>query len=136
MFVATHSVKNIGTTTAKAILVEVNRPDKAAATQDQALDATKVAPTLYKMIKDTMNIRVLMATYKPGASSAMHAHPDNAIYVIEKSKAEFTEKDGTKHQMEMAKGMISVFPGGMHSVKNIGSTNTKVLIIEVNRPAQ
>ncbi len=131
----THSVKNIGTTTTKAILVEVNRPDKAG-TQDPALDAVKVAPTLYKMIQDTMNIRVLMATYKPGASSAMHAHPDNAIYVVEGGKAEFTEKDGTKHQNEMAKGMIAVLPGGTHSVKNIGNTTTKVLLVEVNRPVQ
>jgi quercetin dioxygenase-like cupin family protein len=131
----THSVKNIGTTTVKAILFEVNRGDKAG-TQDKALDATKVAPTLYKMIKDTMNIRVLMANYKPGASSAMHAHPDNAIYNIEDSKVEFTEKDGTKHQNDMTKGMILVSPGSMHSAKNIGKTNVKVLIVEVNRPAQ
>ncbi len=130
-----HSVKNIGTTTEKLILFEINRPDKAG-TQDAAMDAAKVAPALYKMIKDTMNIRALMATYKPGAFSAMHAHPDNAIYVVEGGKAEFTEKDGTKHQNEMPTGMTAVQPAGVHSVKNIGNTTTKVLLVEVNRAAQ
>jgi len=129
----THSVKNVGTTTLKAILVEVNRPNTKVE-QDQAMDPLKVAPALYKVVSDSLNIRVLMATYKPGASSALHSHPDNAIYVIGGSKAEFTMKDGTKQVMTMDKGMTSIFPGGVHSVKNIGNTTTKVLIVEVNRP--
>ncbi len=132
----THSVKNVGTTTTRSILVEVNRPNKAGVMQDASMDATKVASALYKVVADTMNIRVLMATYKPGASSAMHAHPDNAIYVIEGGNAEFTMKDGTKQTMNMEKGMSSITPAGMHSVKNTGKTTTKVLIVEVNRPQQ
>lgn len=131
-----HSVKNIGTTTTKSILVEVNRPNKPGAAQDPAMDATKVAPNHYKLVKDTMNIRVLMATYKPGTSSTLHAHPDNAIYIIEGGNSEFTMKDGSKQQMEMSKGMIAVMPAGQHAVKNIGKTETKVLIVEVNRPVQ
>ncbi|MEO6489204.1 MAG: cupin domain-containing protein [Ferruginibacter sp.] len=131
-----HSVKNIGTTTSRSILVEVNRPNKAGAGQDAAMDAMKVAPNLYKLVKDTMNIRVLIATYKPGASSALHAHPDNAIYIIEGGTSEFTMKDGSKQQMGMEKGMIAVMPAGNHAVKNTGKTETKVLIVEVNRPVQ
>ena len=118
----------------KAILIEVNRPNTAAAAQDATMDAVKVAPTLYKVMADSLNIRVLMATYKPGASSALHYHPDNAIYVIEGSKAEFTMQDGTKQQMTMDKGMIAIMPAGAHAVKNVGNTTTKVLIVEVNRP--
>lgn len=131
----THSVKNIGTTTTNAILVEVNRPNTAGTT-DAAMDAAKVARNLYKMIKDTMNIRVLIASYKPGASSAMHAHPDNAIYIIEGGNGEFTGKDGKKQTLEMSKGMAMVMPAQVHSVKNTGKGNLKVLIVEVNRPAQ
>ena len=127
-----HSVKNIGKTTAKVILVEVSRPNKAG-TLDPKLDPTKVAPTLYKTLKDTMNIRMVMASYKPGAASAMHYHPDNAVYVLSDSKAEFTAKDGTKQQMVMPKAMAIVQPGGEHSVKNVGKSDVKVLLVEVNR---
>jgi quercetin dioxygenase-like cupin family protein len=130
-----HSVKNIGNTTASAYLFEVNRPNTAGTT-DTSMDAVKVAPALYKLVKDTMNIRVLMATYKPGASSALHAHPDNAIYIIEGGNSEFTDKDGKKQAMEMPKGMVTVMPAGVHSVKNTGTKTTKVLIVEVNRPAK
>ena len=131
----THSVKNIGTTTLKAILVEVNRADKAGPAMDATMDAAKVSPANYKVVvPDSMNIRVLMATYKPGESSAMHSHPTQAVYVIEGSDAEFTDKDGTKHPMKMEKGASMIIPGtATHSSKNTGKTNMKALIVEVNR---
>ena len=132
----THSVKNVGTKPVKAILIEVSRPNNAAPAQDPAMDATKVAPTLYKTVADSLNIRVVMATYKPGASSAMHAHPDNAIYIVEGGKALMTSKDGTKMDNTFTKGTALVRPGESHSVKNTGSTTLKVLIVEVNRPVQ
>ena len=128
-----HTVKNTGKTTMKVILVEVNRP-KETISQDAAMDATKVAPALYKLKNDSLGIRVLEITYKPGQSSALHSHPDNALYVIEGGKMEFTEKDGTKMVGEFKKGVIMVRPGGVHSVKNIGNTTLKAILVEVNRP--
>jgi quercetin dioxygenase-like cupin family protein len=130
-----HSVKNTGKTTLKALLVEVNRPG-GTVSGDAAMDATKVAPDLYKMKKDTLGIRVLEVTYKPGQSSASHSHPDNAIYAISGGTAEFTEKDGTKHTNELKTGMGTVFLAGTHSVKNTGKTTLKVLMVEVSRAAK
>ncbi len=77
-----------------------------------------------------------MATYKPGASSKLHAHPDNAIYAIEGGKAVMTLKDGTKLDNTLATGTILITPAGAHAVKNIDKTALKVLIVEVNRPVQ
>jgi len=130
-----HSVKNTGKTTIKVWLVEVNRP-MGTVSSDPAMDATKVASNLYKLKMDTLGIRIVEATYKPGQSSALHAHPDNAIYVISGGASAFTEKDGTKQTHELKTGMSMIAPGGTHSVKNIGKTTTKVLIVEVNRPAK
>jgi len=127
-----HSVKNTGKTTVKVLLVEVNRP-KETTSQDAAMDATKVSPDLYKLKKDTLGLRVIEATYKPGQSSAMHAHPDNAIYAVSGGTAEFTEKDGTKRTLELKTGMSIIAPGGVHSVKNTGKSTLKVILVEVNR---
>ncbi|MEP7165835.1 MAG: cupin domain-containing protein [Ferruginibacter sp.] len=131
-----HAVKNVGTTTLKAILVEVNRPNMAGPAMDAAMDATKVSPAQYKVaVADSMGIRVLMTTYKPGESSGMHSHPTQAVYVIEGSDAEFTDKDGTKHPMKMEKGSTMIIPGmTSHATKNTGKTTMKALIVEVNRP--
>jgi len=130
-----HSVKNTGKTPIKVLLVEVNRP-MGTASLDTAMDATKVAPNLYKSIGDTLGIRMVVASYKPGQSSALHAHPDLAAYVINGGTVEFTEKDGTKHTNEFKTGMSMIIPGGAHSAKNTGKTAIKILIVEVNRPAK
>ena len=130
-----HSVKNIGNTTLKAILVEVTRPNQAG-TADAALDATKVASKFYKTVQDSLNIRIVMVDYKPGTSSVLHSHTDLAMYALETSKAEFTAKDGTKQVMTLDKGTSAIIPADTHSVKNVGNTNAKVVLIEVNRPKQ
>lgn len=127
-----HSVKNTGKTSIKVILVEVNRPTQTTS-PDAATDASKVAPALYKLKKDTLGIRVLEINYKPGQSSAVHSHGDQAVYVIEAGKGEFTGKDGTKNVIEFKKGMTMVAPGETHSVKNIGTTTLKAILVEVNR---
>lgn len=129
----THSVKNTGKTTLKAILVEVNR-SKDAVSPDAAMDATKVASDLYKVKGDTLGIRMVEATYKPGQSSAMHSHPDNVIYVINGGAAEFTLKDGKKVTSELKTGATAIRPAEAHSVKNTGKTTIKVLLFEVYRP--
>lgn len=128
-----HSVKNTGKTTLKVILVEVRRPAQTTS-QDAATDATKVAGAMYKVKKDTLGIRVMEINYKPGQSSAMHSHAgDQALYVIEGGKGEFTGKDGTKNVLEFKKGMAMVVPGDTHSVKNTGTTTLKGILVEVNR---
>lgn len=127
-----HSVKNTGKTTLKVILFEVNRQGQIT-TQDAATDATKVAAGLYKLKNDTLGIRVLEINYKPGQSSAMHSHGNQALYVTEAGKGEFTGKDGKKVVIELKKGMTMVAPGDTHTVKNIGNTTMKAILVEVNR---
>jgi quercetin dioxygenase-like cupin family protein len=127
-----HSAKNTGKTPIKVILFEVTRSG-AISSPDAAMDATKVAPKLYKTVADTMGIRVLTINYKPGDQSAMHSHPDAGLYVIESSKSEFTNKDGSKQVMELPKGMAAISPAGVHSVKNVGKSPTKAILVEVFR---
>jgi quercetin dioxygenase-like cupin family protein len=101
---------------------------------DTAIDVVQVAPKLYKVLSDTMGIRVMIATYKPRDSSVLHSHPDYAIYVISFGRAEFTGKDGQKNVDDMKFGMTEIKPGEFHGVKNTGKTIMKVLLVEVNRP--
>ena len=130
-----HSVKNTGKTTTKVIVVEVNRPMGTMA-QDAATDATKVAPNLYKLKNDSLGLRVIEVSYKPGQSSAMHAHPDAALYVIQGGTTEFTTKDGSKQTLALKAGTTMVMPAGVHSVRNVGTTTTKSILVEVNRPGK
>jgi len=130
-----HAVKNVGKTTLRAILFEINRPGNVGPAIDATMDAVKVSPANYKIVvPDSTGIRVLMATYKAGESSGKHSHADQAIYVIEGSETEFTDKDGGKHPMAMVKGDARIIPGvTTHSAKNTGKGTMKVLIVEVNK---
>jgi quercetin dioxygenase-like cupin family protein len=127
-----HAAKNTGTNPIKVILVEVNRSGPVG-TNDPATDATKVSPELYKVSKDTMGIRVIEVNYKPGASSKLHWHPDAALYVIDPGTGEFTGKDGSKRVLDLKKGMAMITPSDTHSVKNIGKTTMRAILVEVNR---
>lgn len=132
----THSVKNIGSSTTKGVLIEVNRPNTAGASIAAEMDPMKVSADMHKLVKDTMNIRAMIFTAKPGQSTPKHSHPDHAIYVIEGGKAEFTEQDGTKQVRELQKGMSRINPATTHGFKNIGNNTIKVLVVEANRAAQ
>ena len=127
-----HSVKNNGKTNIHVILVEVNRTG-AITPPDPKMDATKVAKGLYKSVADTLGIRVLEINYKPGQQSAMHTHSDAAFYAIDDGTAEFTGSDGKKQVMQLKKGMAMITPAVTHSVKNVGKTTMKGILVEVNR---
>jgi quercetin dioxygenase-like cupin family protein len=127
-----HAAKNSGKTPIKVILTEVTR-NGGMTSPDATLDATKVASKLYKAVADTLGIRIVEVDYKPGESSAMHSHPDLALYVVEAGKAEFTRKDGSKQVMDLTKGMAAIVPADAHAAKNVGKTRFKGILVEVNR---
>jgi quercetin dioxygenase-like cupin family protein len=101
---------------------------------DNARGVTVISPKLYQQLADTLNIRMIEGTYKPGDSSIMHAHPDFALYVLEGSMVELTGTDGSKQNVEFKKGMAVVMPAATHSAKNIGKSTLKLIVVEVNRP--
>jgi hypothetical protein len=99
-----------------------------------AQDVYKVAPTLYKVLSDTLGIRMLEATYKPGDMSALHLHPDFALYVLEGGRVEVTGKDGNKQVVDFKTGMGVVLPTDTHTAKNVGTTTVRLVVVEVARP--
>jgi quercetin dioxygenase-like cupin family protein len=86
------------------------------------------------VLTDSAGIRILEATYNPGDSSALHSHPDNAVYTISGGKATFYGKDGSKAENEMKSGTSLIRGAEVHSVKNTGKTPLKVMLVEVSRP--
>jgi quercetin dioxygenase-like cupin family protein len=101
---------------------------------DQSRSVTVISPVLYKQLADTLNIRMISGTYKPGDSSIMHAHPDFAMYVLEGGAVELTAEDGSKQNIEFKKDMSVIMPANTHSAKNIGKSTLKLVVVEVNRP--
>lgn len=127
-----HSARNTGNTTIKAILVEVSRSMQPSP-QDTAMDAVRVAPNRYKLKNDSLGLRIIEISYKPGDSSALHAHPEAALYVIQGGTSEFTMQDGSKQTLNLPSRTALVMPAGTHRVKNVGKTTTRSILVETNR---
>ena len=104
-------------------------------TRDPATDPVKVAPGIYHVLADTMDIRISEVTVKPGESVPMHSHPDHSIYVVEGGPVEFEAKDGTKTTSELKSGMGIVMPAETHAGKNIGTTTLRLVVTEAFRAA-
>ena len=103
---------------------------------DTSRSITKISPNLYKTVADTLNIRVIEGTYRPGDSSIMHGHPDFAMYVIKGSTVELTLSDGAKQNLDFKDGMSVIIPATTHSAKNIGKNTLKIIVVEVDRPRE
>ena len=125
--------KNIGNTTVKGILFHILRSNVTDKVYDSTKDAANVEPSIYQVLGDTNNIRVIMATYQSGQTSKIHGHPDYISYVLNGGKTEIIEKDGSKKDGELIAGTSGVFEGSEHVFKNIDTVAWKVLMIEVNR---
>jgi quercetin dioxygenase-like cupin family protein len=67
-------------------------------------DAVSVAPHIYKVLFENDKVRLLDVRMKPGETSAMHSHPDYAIYPLADAKATFTDPDGNAMEVELKAG--------------------------------
>jgi quercetin dioxygenase-like cupin family protein len=101
-----------------------------------AQDVNKIAPNMYKVLSDTLGIKIMEATYLPGESTSMHLHPDFALYVLSGGTVELTNTKGEKQVVPFTTGMGIVLPGESHTAKNIGETTLKLIVVEVKRPRQ
>ncbi len=100
-----------------------------------AQDPVKVSPTVYKILLDNERVRVLDVTVKPGEMTAMHSHPDYSIYVIEGGMVRFFSSPAdTGVVVELKTGAVSWANAEVHSGKNVGTTNLRVLVTELKEP--
>lgn len=126
--------KNIGNTTIKMLVADVYGPRGNGASSMPGYDASLDPATFSKVLKDTLNIKIIETSSKPGQSVPLHAHPDHAIYVLQGGKLAFTPKGEATQEVELITG--TGWMGGpiIDSAKNIGKTTIKTLEIDFYRP--
>lgn len=101
------------------------------ATGALAQDPAQVGPTIYKQLLDNPRVRVLEATFKPGAKIAMHAHPDHAGYVLAGGTLRVTDAAGKADVYTLKKGQTVWLPAQTHAAVNPGTSTVRVLVIEL-----
>ncbi len=99
-----------------------------------AQDPVKVAPNNYKVLLENDRVRVLEAHLKPGEKVAMHSHPPHVLYFISGGKGKFTSPDGKVAEREFPTGGTAWSEADTHSPENVGTTDIRVLVMEMKEP--
>ena len=93
-------------------------------------DAAQVAPDVYKVVFENARVRVLDVHMRPGAKSAMHAHPDYVVYMMGPAKVKFTAGDGTSAEAEFPAGAVWR-DAEEHAVENISGADLRAVFVEL-----
>lgn len=96
-----------------------------------AQDMVKVAPTHTKVLLDNDQVRVIEVSLKPGDKLPMHSHPANVVYFVTGGKTKTTVADGKVTETAHKAGEAIWSEPVTHSNENIGSSETKALVVEM-----
>lgn len=94
-------------------------------------DAIEAAPHVYRVLLENDRVRVLEVRIAPGASSAMHGHPDYLVYNLEIGDMAFTSADGEKHRMSLKAGDTIWRDAEAHSAENVGTNDIVAVMVEL-----
>jgi oxalate decarboxylase/phosphoglucose isomerase-like protein (cupin superfamily) len=100
----------------------------------RAQDPLQTAPGAFKEKLNNAEVRVTEYTSTPGQKDAMHSHPAMMIYVVAGGKMKSTAADGTSKVMEFATGDVRWMPPMTHTSENVGTTEIRILLVEVKHP--
>ena len=99
-----------------------------------AQDMAKTAPKNVKVLLDNDQVRVLETWLAPGGKTGMHSHPKNIVYFVTGAKIKQTLPDGSTKELDGKPGEVRWSEAVTHDSENVGTTRTKVLVIELKEP--
>lgn len=101
------------------------------ATGAQAQDAAQTDGDKYKVVLDNTHVRVLEYTDQPGQKTHPHRHPPFVVYALAPFRRTLTLGDGRVLSREFKVGDAMYSDGETHIGENVGSTPTRVLLVEL-----
>ncbi|MGY3534355.1 MULTISPECIES: cupin domain-containing protein [Bradyrhizobium] len=103
----------------------------SAAGQD-APPSYQADPTVYKVIFEDQNFRVITATWKKGATDKPHSHPNPfVVYALEDCTVRVHNPDGTARELKNKAGVASAGPlTSSHTAENVGESDCRALLVE------
>ena len=102
-------------------------------TSVRAQDMVKVAPKNCTVVLDNDHVRVVRVVIKPGEKLAMHSHGASFVYALSSGKTKYTFPDGKTEERETKAGTAVWSDSVTHSAENIGTTETRALVVELKK---
>jgi hypothetical protein len=98
---------------------------------DDPLDSLKVCKDTQKLIFENQFVRVIDDIIPPGVTEPRHRHRHGvAVYLSDYTTEQVTD-DGKKTQSQRKNGMVQWAEPTIHTVKNLGATNSHAIRIEL-----
>ena len=95
-----------------------------------AQQATTVDPRHYTVAFEDDVVRVVSVDYPPGERSVMHEHPPNVTIFLSDGHFQLTFADGETSEPRIDAGSVGWGAGTIHELRNIGTANARVMIVE------
>jgi hypothetical protein len=88
---------------------------------------------IYKVVAENDSLRVIEATWKPGQRDAMHSHPAIGFYFLSACASMRAHlADGTTRDWSATPGRAGANnPVKLHAIENIGTTDCKLVFVEM-----
>ncbi len=96
-------------------------------------DPLQVAGNVYKLVMENDRVRVMKATFQPGAKAVMHEHPDHVIYMLQGGKAKLTNAEGKTDVLDLKTGDAVFLKAQAHEAQNIGQAPRDILVVELKK---
>ena len=102
------------------------------AAQAQSAEPTyKGDPSVYKIIFEDANFRVVESVRKPGVHDKAHSHPASVRYSVNGCKTKLHMPDATTREFVSEAGKAYAVPEiSSHSAENIGTDDCKEIFVE------
>ena len=83
-----------------------------------------------KVVLENDRVRVTEVRTKPGEKMPMHSHPSYLIYSVTPGRYQFTTPDGRTEIVEYDEGQTAWREPETHEVENIGTNETRTLVVD------
>jgi beta-alanine degradation protein BauB len=96
-----------------------------------AQDVLSVGQGIYRQVLDNPRVRVLQATFKPGAKVGAHSHPDHILYMLTEGTLIIRPPGKTAYDMNFTPGQALFLPAQTRAAENGGEKTVQTLVVEL-----
>lgn len=94
------------------------------------LDPTRTDPDKYKLVFENDQVRVLEYRDTPGAKTEPHRHPNSVLLFLSDFQRRLTVGNEVR-EVTVEAGRAVWSPAQVHVGENIGTTDTRVIFVEL-----
>jgi quercetin dioxygenase-like cupin family protein len=130
-----HVSENVGDAAVEIVEIELkSKPGGESKPLAAALDPVKVEPSIYTLLFENDQVRVVRAKLAPHGKVKQHEHTLNRVQVfLTDFSSKVTAADGAVSQIARKAGDVAFSPPAKHEEENLLATPGEVVLVELKK---